>query len=46
MNLITGLSSDEKPFVNAKIGESILDFVEHVDDTTTFSSYSRNRVRG
>jgi hypothetical protein len=46
MNLITGLLNDDKPFVNAKIGESNLDFVEHVDSDTTFSAYSRNKVRG
>lgn len=33
-------------FINAKIGGSLLDFEEFVDDTTTFSRYNKNRVRG
>ena len=45
-NLIKNLESDEKIFVNAKIGGSLLDFEYIVDDETTFSSYNRNKVRG
>jgi hypothetical protein len=33
-------------FINAKIGGSLLDFENFVDDTTTFSNYNKNRVRG
>jgi len=34
------------PFINAKLGGSLLDFEFLVEDTTTFSGWNRNRVKG
>jgi hypothetical protein len=45
-SLISGLDTDEMLFINAKIGGSLLDFEGEVDDTTRFSVYRRNKVRG
>ena len=45
-SLISNLDSDEMLFINAKIGGSLLDFENLVDETTTFSYFSKNRVRG
>lgn len=36
-NLISGLETDEMPFINAKVGASLLDFEDIVDDTTSFT---------
>jgi hypothetical protein len=45
-SLIMDLASDEMPFINAKIGSSLLDFEFNVEDSTTFSNWNRNRVKG
>ena len=37
--LIDDLLSDEMPFINAKVGGSLMDFEFNVDDETTFSGY-------
>ena len=34
------------PFINTKVGGSLLDFEFNVDDTTTYSGYYRNRAKG
>lgn len=44
--LITALKSDELPFVNAKIGGSLLDFEETVDSERTFTWAHRDSVIG
>ena len=44
--LITDLSSDEMPFINTKIGGSLMDFELDITAETTFTSYSRNKARG
>jgi len=46
MNLIQDLDSDELPFINTKVGGSLLDFEFSVDHETTYSGWSRNRARG
>lgn len=45
-NLIKDLDQDEMQFINAKLGNSLLDFEFNVDYDTTFSQLSRNRVIG
>jgi hypothetical protein len=40
------LTSDEMPFINAKIGGALLDFENSVDFDRTFSHYYRNTVKG
>jgi hypothetical protein len=46
VDLIQDLDSDEYPFINTKLGGSLLDFEFNVDDTTTFNKYAKNRVVG
>ena len=46
MNLIQDLDSDEYPFINVKLGGSLIDFEFNVDDTTTFSNHGSNHVTG
>jgi len=46
MNLITGLSTDEMPFINARIQGALIDFEDHVESTTHFSGWRKTRVRG
>ena len=36
VDLIQDLDSDEYPFINVKLGGSLLDFENEVDDTSTF----------
>jgi len=45
-NLIKDLENDEMPFINAKIGESNVDFEDLIDYDDTYSGYYRNKVRG
>ena len=46
MGLIKDLDSDELPFINAKIGDNLIDFEFGASSTTYFSAYSKNGVRG
>jgi hypothetical protein len=46
MSLIKDLNSDDLPFVNAKIGDALVDFEDTVSFDTKFLSYNRNRIRG
>jgi hypothetical protein len=46
MGLIEDLDTDEIPFINAKVGDNLLDFEFGADSTTLFAGYSKNRVRG
>ena len=45
-NLIQDLSTDEMPFINAKISKALIDFEFNVDHETWFSHWSKNRIRG
>jgi hypothetical protein len=45
-DLITGLTSDEMPFINARISGALLDFEQTVDYETYFTKWAMNRVRG
>jgi hypothetical protein len=46
-SLVTDLLSDELPFINAKIGGSLVDFENTVNDETTFTGWQRhNKVVG
>lgn len=44
--LIKDLTSDEMPFINGRISKALVDFEFNVDDTTTFSWWAKNHVRG
>jgi len=46
VQLIQELKADELQFINARIGGSLVDFEFIIDDSTTFSQYYRNSVRG
>jgi hypothetical protein len=46
MDLIGGLDDDEMPFINAKIGNALIDFEDRVTHETEFAAHSRNKVRG
>lgn len=46
IQLIRDLESDDKQFINVKVGGSLLDFEYQVDSDTTYSSYVRNKARG
>jgi len=45
-NLIQDLDQDEMQFINAKLGNSLLDFEFNVDFDTSFAQYNKNRVTG
>lgn len=45
-DLIRDLENDEMHFINAKIGESIIDFEDTVDYEDSYTGYYRNKVRG
>jgi hypothetical protein len=45
-SLISELLAEGMLFINAKVGGSLIDFEGFVGQTTTFSNYNRNRVRG
>jgi hypothetical protein len=45
-SLISELENDEMRFVNAKVGPALIDFEFNVDDTNSWSTYQRNKVRG
>jgi len=40
------LESDEKPFINFKLDESLLDFTGHVDYRSRYYGFYMNYVRG
>jgi len=46
LSLINELESDEKPFINSKIDDSLLDFSETVDQETSYTGWVQNRVIG
>mmetsp|Transcript_20896 Transcript_20896/g.32311 ORF Transcript_20896/g.32311 Transcript_20896/m.32311 type:complete len:226 (-) Transcript_20896:2317-2994(-) len=46
MNLITDLDTDEKPFINFKLDESLLDYTDTVTYETPIYGWTENRVRG
>lgn len=46
MKLIRDLDSDEYPFINVKLGGSLIDFEFNVDDTTSFANHRSNHVTG
>ena len=45
-NLIQGLSTDEMPFINARVSKALIDFEFNVDHDTWFSHWNKNRIRG
>jgi len=45
-DLIDGLTEEDKPFISARIGSSLIDFEDTVDHLTVFSSHATNHVRG
>jgi len=46
MKLIQDLDSDEYPFINVKLGGSLIDFEFNVDDTTFFANHRSNHATG
>jgi hypothetical protein len=45
-SLIESLTTDEYPFINARISGALIDFEFEVDHETVFSHWTKNRVRG
>ena len=45
MKLIKDLEAEELPFINAKVGGSLIDF-EKIPSTVTYGAYRRNSVIG
>jgi len=45
-NAIEDLQQDEMPFINTKIGESLIDFEDNVDYTTYFHHWRTNQIQG
>jgi hypothetical protein len=46
MSLIRELSSDDYPFINARIGKALIDFEGEMDFETSFRAYQKNGVSG
>jgi hypothetical protein len=46
MSKISNLDDDELPFINAKIGNALLDFEDRVSHETTIEDNRRQKVRG
>lgn len=44
--IITGLTQEQMPFVNARIGGALIDFEDSVTFETGFSHWNKNRVTG
>jgi len=46
MALLGDIPEDDLPFINLKLDESLLNFENRVDSSTTFRSYTTSRIRG
>jgi len=44
--LIKDLAADELPFINAKVGGSLMDFEFNVDSGTSYAHWAKNRATG